>query len=413
MHILVHDFSGHPFQMQLSRELARRGHRVLHVDCASYATGKGDLSAHDDDLNLTVHSIDLGVPFEKYSVHKRFGQELRYGREFVRVAEAFGPDVILSSNDPLFAKAYAGHWCHRTGTPWVFWLQDIYSVAMGNAAARVPVAGNAIAAGFRALERHLLRNASAVVPISPDFLPLLAEWRVDPETTYVVENWAPLEELPERERRNAWSHEYGLDDVLVFLYAGTLGMKHNPDLLVDLARHYRDRDDVRIVVASEGVGADFVRTHAVDERLDNIVVVPFQPFDRFPDVLATGDVLVVILEPDAGVFSVPSKVLSYHCAARPMLASIPADNLAARIVGERSSGLVVQPGDRAAWTAAADALAGDAGLRTRLGANARHYAETTFDVDKITDRFEDILGAAAGQPADQPAGRARRRRFWR
>ena len=56
---------------------------------------------------------------------------------------------------------------------------------------------------------------------------------------------------------------------------------------------------------------------------------------------------------------------------------------------------------------------GRQGWGRSLGANARHYAETTFDVDKITDRFEDILGAAAGQPADQPAGRARRRRFWR
>ncbi len=30
MRILVHDYSGHPFQAQLSRELARRGHDVVH-----------------------------------------------------------------------------------------------------------------------------------------------------------------------------------------------------------------------------------------------------------------------------------------------------------------------------------------------------------------------------------------------
>ena len=31
MHIQVHDFSGHPFQAELSRELATRGHSVDHV----------------------------------------------------------------------------------------------------------------------------------------------------------------------------------------------------------------------------------------------------------------------------------------------------------------------------------------------------------------------------------------------
>jgi glycosyltransferase involved in cell wall biosynthesis len=124
-------------------------------------------------------------------------------------------------------------------------------------------------------------------------------------------------------------------------------------------------------------------------------------------------VLVVILEPDAGVFSVPSKVLSYHCAGRPMLASIPADNLAARIVRDRTSGLVVRPNDRVAWIASADALVDDRELRDRLAANARRYAEATFDIDAIADRFEDVLCDAAGAPVDQPAGRARRRRFWR
>ena len=31
MRILIHDFAGHPFQMQLSRQLAARGHFVTHV----------------------------------------------------------------------------------------------------------------------------------------------------------------------------------------------------------------------------------------------------------------------------------------------------------------------------------------------------------------------------------------------
>ncbi len=40
MRILVHDYSGHPFQAQLSRELARRGHDVVHSTCTAYVSGK-------------------------------------------------------------------------------------------------------------------------------------------------------------------------------------------------------------------------------------------------------------------------------------------------------------------------------------------------------------------------------------
>lgn len=41
--IQVHDFSGHPFQADLSRELARRGYYVDHVFSTQYSSGKDRL----------------------------------------------------------------------------------------------------------------------------------------------------------------------------------------------------------------------------------------------------------------------------------------------------------------------------------------------------------------------------------
>jgi glycosyltransferase involved in cell wall biosynthesis len=387
--VLVHDFSGHPFQVQLSRELAARGHEVTHVDCASFTTPKGNLAVGGD--RLTIRSIDLGRRFDKYSPARRLRQELEYGRRFVSLAREVAPDVVIASNDPLLAKWVAARWFRSSRTPWVFWLQDVYSLAMGNeAAARVPVVGRVAAAAFRALERHLLRQSAQVVAITEDFLPILQGWAVAPDRCHVIENWAPLDELPTRPRRNAWSAAHGLDDKLVVLYSGTLGLKHDPALLLALARHYRARPDVRIVVASEGPGAERLAAAG----LDNLVVVGFQPFSRFPDVLASADVLAVVLEGAAGAFSVPSKVLSYHCAARPLLASVPAENLAARIVREQRSGLVVGPGDVAGLLAAADRLLDDAPLRAELGRNARDYAERRFDISAIADRFETVLARA-------------------
>src|SRR4051794_2756283 len=49
MRILLHDYSGHPFQVQLTRALAARGHEALHLHCPSFTTGKGALEVRDDD----------------------------------------------------------------------------------------------------------------------------------------------------------------------------------------------------------------------------------------------------------------------------------------------------------------------------------------------------------------------------
>ena len=43
MRILINDHAGHPFQVQLSRKLAERGHKVLHTYCASVQQPRGAL----------------------------------------------------------------------------------------------------------------------------------------------------------------------------------------------------------------------------------------------------------------------------------------------------------------------------------------------------------------------------------
>jgi len=396
MRILVHDYSGHPFQMQLSRALAGC-HEVLHVHCASYQTGKGAVSRRaDDPPGLAIEAIDLGRTFDRYSWARRLRQELAYGFAFSRRAAAFRPDVILSSNDPLFAKSVAAAWCRTSSTPWVFWLQDVYSLAMStHAKQRLGTAGRPLGAAFRALERQLLRQAAAVVAITDDFRRPLRRWGIAAEKCHVIENWAPLPELDVLPKDNAWSRAHGLHDRRVLLYSGTLGLKHHPGLLLALAERFRSEPDVRVVVVSQGKGIDWLAAEMAARRLDNLVLLPYQPYERLPEVFASADVLLVLLQDDAGVFSVPSKVLSNLCARRPILAAMPGANLGARTIERAGAGVVVPADDTDGWLAAADKLLSDPDLRAHHGDLGRSYAEATFDIDTIADRFEQILATAA------------------
>jgi glycosyltransferase involved in cell wall biosynthesis len=85
---------------------------------------------------------------------------------------------------------------------------------------------------------------------------------------------------------------------------------------------------------------------------------------------------------------VPSKILSYLCAGRPVLAAMTPTNTAARILDQRAhAGLVVGPDDDHAFGAAALRLAKDPVLREELGRNGRAYAEAHFSTDQVLDRF--------------------------
>lgn len=391
MRLIVHDFSGHPFQAELARSLAQRGHQVLHAQCASYSSGKGTFGG--DPGNPRYVAISLGREFERYRTGRRLLDEIRYARRFVAVARPFQPDLVISCNDPLVAKAIFGLWAARRRLPWIFWLQDIYSIAMTREAAKRSRLGRLVGEGLQWVERRLLRAADGVVAITDDFGPTLDAWGIDARKRTVIENWAPLDEVPPRPRGNPWRRDAGLGDRFVFLYAGTLGLKHDPGLL----RRVAEADaTAEVVVVSTGLGADQLRAGLVAEPLPNLHVFPFQPWEILPDVLGAADVLVVLLDDEAGVFSVPSKILTCLCAGRPILASIPSSNLGARTIEAAGAGLTIPPGEAEGFIAAAKQLRDDEGARLRMGDAARTYALAAFDIVAITDRFERVIEQAAG-----------------
>jgi colanic acid biosynthesis glycosyl transferase WcaI len=389
MRIVVHDYAGHAFPAQLARSLAGRGHDVLHLQLASFVSGKGRVEREPDDPpGIQFDRIDLGGEFAKYDVRRRIAHERHVGRELTARIDAFRPEIVLS-NAPLLVQAKVQSSAHALGVGFVFWQQDVISAAarrvLGHRSLALGVAAEQVIAPF---ERRLLRRSDGIVIIADDFLPLLRRWRIDEARVTVIENWAPLPEIHVLPRENAWAREHGLDGKTVFLYSGTLGFKHDPSLILELARWASGRDAL-VLVVSEGPGADWLEEHAAPD--DALRLLPYQPYDRLPEVLASADVLVAVLEPEAGAFSVPSKVLTYLCAGRPLLGALPADNLASRVVERSGGGVVVPPRDAGALVGAAEELLGDPERRALLGRAARAYAEKTFDLAAITDRFERVL----------------------
>jgi putative colanic acid biosynthesis glycosyltransferase WcaI len=395
MRILVNDYAGHPFELQLSRELSRRGHVVLHTYFAAIQGPKGRVNnASDSSGMLKIVGVNIGQEFSHHSAFSRRAADRAYGRELSQLISRFEPDVVISANTPLDAQRFLLSAARKQKAKFVFWMQDLLSPAIEFVLRKkgVPFAV-LVGSLYSRLERRLLGKSDAIVCIAPEFQHVIEKWGLETERVFVIENWAPLDEISPLPRKTSFSSEHQLDGKFCFMYSGTLGMKHKPELLLELAQHFSHRKDVMTVVIAQGAGADWLREKARELPLESLMILPLQPYERHAEILASCEVLITLLDSECGSFAVPSKLLAYMCAARPQLVAAPPENLASRIVRRADAG-VAAPVDADKFLECADRLLSNRDRLAEYGANGRIYAEKTFCIERICNEFLDVIAYA-------------------
>lgn len=329
---------------------------------------------------MQLRPIDLGRSFEKHRALRRAIDEIDYGFRSARQLWRVRPDHVVAAQLPVLSLLILTLTAKLARTPLTLWLQDIQSEIARSQS-------HTIGAALARLEGRALRMASNVITISDGMADATRELGAN-GTIHVVENWADIGKIAPGSKANEWAAGHGLDRTINFLYSGTLGIKHRPEALAALASDLEGHEHVRIVVVSQGAGTEKLRS--LVQGLGNVVLLPLQPAERLPEVLATADVFLAMLEEDAADGCVPSKILAYAAAGRPTLALFPQRNLAAQIINERAeSGFAVE--SQPEFLAAAEKLLSSRELRTEQGERARAYAEFAFDIGRKADSFEAII----------------------
>lgn len=390
--ILVHDYAGHVAQVEVSRELARRGYHVLHLYAAGLETPRGALERRPGDPpTFDVQPVFFRGKFQKHNYVRRQIQEIEYGTPLTEAALAFRPDIVLSANTPLIPQAQLQWACSRAKIPFIFWMTDIYCLAVeGGVREKLGWAGKLIVSFYRRLECFLVTHADGVIVITERFREILASWGATRKDIRVIPVCAPYEEIKVGKKDNDWARENGFANTVNIVYSGTLGTKHNPSLISALAQQLTDAD-VQIVVISEGLGAEFLKAEKRAKRIENLQILPFQQFAVFSNVLATADILLAILEPDAANYSIPSKVLSQMCSGRPQVVAVPSDNVVSNLICDAKSGVVVSPDNTEAFVAAVRQLLNESDNRAQMGLRGRAFVERELGIRRLGDSYVSMI----------------------
>jgi colanic acid biosynthesis glycosyl transferase WcaI len=399
------DYGCHSFTFRLAAHLQTKGIYINY-----YANGSLESpnlqslptwQARFPDLVRIVRSTR---PYGKLDLRERLRGELDWASRCVETLEQSPPSAIVCSCLPLPVVSKIQSWARSRHIPFIYWLQDLQSIAIAELLGkRLGAVGSAMGWLARKLELTFLKRSDHVITIARAHERFLPSQIRDAERFTTLENWANIEDIPLLPQDNDWAARHRLHNTLNIVYSGTLGFKHDLSVFPALAAAFAGQPHVRIVVVSSGAAADHLLAEAARSKLTNLIVLPFQPYECLPSVLASAAILIAPLDPSAGAFCVPSKLLSYLCAGRPSVLAIDSENPAAQMLAAAKAGITVKPGDTGAFVSTVQSLATDPLWQHRLGQSARAYAEAAFGIENVSTRFLGILESAWGRTCPSQA----------
>ena len=294
-------------------------------------------------------------------------------------------DAVIAMSPPL-TMGLTGWGTHlvRRG-PLVFNIQDVFPDAAVETGA---ITNRRIIAVAKWLERVSYHRAAAVTVLSDDLRDNVAA-KVKPSRrarVHVIPNFVDTEFIQPADRLTAYRRELGIGDGPVVLYAGNVGFSQSLEMVVDAAA---DFPDVTFLINGDGAARRTLEERAA--RLPNVRFSGYQPKERVPEVLATGDIHLVPLKKGLGRVSVPSKTYSILAAGRPVLAAIDPGTEVPRMLAASGGGVAVAPDDPAAFREALAGLLADLPAAAEMGAAGREWVLGAASPRAVAVAYEQLI----------------------
>jgi colanic acid biosynthesis glycosyl transferase WcaI len=172
------------------------------------------------------------------------------------------------------------------------------------------------------------------------------------------------------------------------MYAGNVGFSQSLTMMLDAAKVMTG---VAFVINGDGAARDELLRAA--QGLPNVYFSGYQPRERVPEVLASGDIHVVLLKAGLGAVSVPSKTYSILAAARPVVAAIDSDTEVTRILAASGAGTVVSPDNSKLFISALLAMNEDLDASRRMGLSGRQWVQSHVSPTVVAGSYLDLCNS--------------------
>lgn len=296
--------------------------------------------------------------------------------------------IILVYSPPLTLGLSAYIISKINKIPYVFNIQDLFpkfAIELG------ALKNKAIINFYRKVEYFICKKADLITVHSEGNKEYIQNIGIPENKIRIIHNWVDLEYMKPLDKFNWYRKYLGLNNKFIVSFAGVIGLAQDLISVIRSASLLKDNEDISFLIAGDGLDKKEVVKEAEQLNLKNVIFLPFQKREKYPELIAASDVGLVTLKKMMKTPVVPGKLQNIMAGERPVLLSVPAESDANKIVNEAKCGICVEPENPKEMADAILYLYNNRTLAEKMGKNGRSYVENNFSLEISLKKYEDLL----------------------
>lgn len=294
-------------------------------------------------------------------------------------------DYVFSFEVSPMIQVFTGiSFAKKLGTPHYLYVQDLWPE---NVITVTGISNPAVIMPINKMVDYIYKNTDEIFVTSPSFVDAICNRKVKVDRSK-VHYWPQYAEEFYHPCKKKVVPEIEDDDSFKIIFTGNIGTAQGLQILPATAELLREENVKFIMVGDGRYLGDFnneVKTRGVE---DKFVMVPRQPAERIPQLLAACDAAFLSFQ-DAELWNmtIPAKLQSYMACSMPVIAAAQGET--ARVISEAGCGVCSAIGDIEKLSESIKKMM-SADL-FEMGVKGRRYFEKNFDKQKLMDQMEEYF----------------------
>ncbi|BAY61941.1 group 1 glycosyl transferase [Calothrix brevissima NIES-22] len=402
MRILIYSYNYYPepigiapLMTELAEGLVKRGHQVRVVTAMPnyperqiYSNYQGKLFHTEYKNGVEIQRSYVWVRPEPKLLDRILLDASFVVTSFVPALLGWRPDVIISTSPSLPVCLPASLLALLYNCPLILNLQDI----LPEAAIHLGILKNKLLIElFTQLEKFAYHSATKISVIADGFIDNLLKKGVPSHKIVSIPNWVDVNFIrPLPQENNQFRATHNLQNKFVVLYSGNIALTQGLETVVKAAAMLRHIPDIVFAIAGEAKGLRRLQQECLNYGADNVLLIPFEPREKLPQMLAAADVGLVVQKKNVISFNMPSKIQVLLASGRALIGSVPENGTAAKAIKQSGGGFVVPPENPQALANAILDLYQNPKKVKNLGYKSRQYAVEQYAFEQALNNYESL-----------------------